>query len=161
MTKAQLRTRSYRRSALALLAGFLILLGLMSGGIISNQYRGVLISVFIYILLATSLNLTTGALGELVLGHAGFMSIGEAYELIKKEYIDLAPVYLHRAQRLQHLHLARACDECHVGSSLFLDCCIDMIPAHGRCLRPKLDFVLADSDPHRSLLSRTALWQHY
>ena len=89
MTKAQLRTRSYRRSALALLAGFLILLGLMSGGIISNQYRGVLISVFIYILLATSLNLTTGALGELVLGHAGFMSIGAYTAALVTMHLEL------------------------------------------------------------------------
>ena len=35
-----------------------------------------LISVLIAIIMTVSLNLTTGLLGQLCLGHAGFMSVG-------------------------------------------------------------------------------------
>lgn len=55
---------------------FAIVEGLLYGDLLSRQYRSLLIPVCINIILAVSLNLTTGFLGELTLGHAGFMSVG-------------------------------------------------------------------------------------
>ncbi len=45
-------------------------------GNLSNSLRGQLIPICAYIIMAVSLNLTVGILGELSLGHAGFMSLG-------------------------------------------------------------------------------------
>ncbi len=45
-------------------------------GTASRQLSNMLISVSCYIVLAVSLNLVVGLLGELSLGHAGFMSVG-------------------------------------------------------------------------------------
>ena len=49
---------------------------LINAGILSRQYRSLIIPIFVNIMLAVSLNLVTGFLGELSLGHAGFMSRG-------------------------------------------------------------------------------------
>lgn len=49
---------------------------LISGGDISRYQTQVLEQVGIYIIMAVSLNIATGYLGQLPLGHAGFMSIG-------------------------------------------------------------------------------------
>lgn len=45
-------------------------------GILNRSAQGLLVPVCCYIVMAISLNLTVGILGELSLGHAGFMSIG-------------------------------------------------------------------------------------
>lgn len=45
-------------------------------GIMSHSMRGLLVQFCYYIILAVSLNLTVGILGELSLGHAGFMCVG-------------------------------------------------------------------------------------
>lgn len=49
---------------------------LLVSGILSRQYKSLIVPIGINIILAISLNLVTGFLGELSLGHAGFMSIG-------------------------------------------------------------------------------------
>ncbi len=49
---------------------------LVYSGNASRQLSNMLISVSCYIVLAVSLNLVVGLLGELSLGHAGFMSVG-------------------------------------------------------------------------------------
>lgn len=46
------------------------------GGMLSRSLSGQLVPICVYIIMALSLNLTVGILGELSLGHAGFMSIG-------------------------------------------------------------------------------------
>lgn len=52
-------------------------LQLMGGtGILSATMRGQLVPICAYVAMALSLNLTVGVLGELSLGHAGFMSVG-------------------------------------------------------------------------------------
>ena len=62
---------------LALVVGFYFLLtGLISSGVITNYWTGILITVGINIILAVSLNIATGYLGQLPLGHAGFMAVG-------------------------------------------------------------------------------------
>lgn len=55
---------------------FLILFPLQSAGMINNSISGQLVPICTYIVMAISLNLTVGFLGELSLGHAGFMSVG-------------------------------------------------------------------------------------
>ena len=45
-------------------------------GHISNLLSGLLVPICMYITLAVSLNLVVGILGELSLGHAGFMCVG-------------------------------------------------------------------------------------
>lgn len=49
---------------------------LVNSGVLGYQYSSVLISVAVNIIAAVSLNMVTGFLGELSLGHAGFMAIG-------------------------------------------------------------------------------------
>ena len=55
---------------------FIVLAALSSAGMLSSSMTGILPTVGIYVILAISLNLTVGVLGELSLGHAGFMCIG-------------------------------------------------------------------------------------
>ncbi|MBP3361004.1 MAG: branched-chain amino acid ABC transporter permease [Clostridia bacterium] len=55
---------------------FIILYPMQSAGLISNSISGQLVPICTYIVMAISLNLTVGFLGELSLGHAGFMSVG-------------------------------------------------------------------------------------
>ncbi len=62
---------------LALIAAvWLLFSSLISGGVITNYWMGILITVGINIILAVSLNMATGYLGQLPLGHAGFMAVG-------------------------------------------------------------------------------------
>lgn len=49
---------------------------LIAGGVITNYWNGILITIGINIILAVSLNVATGYLGQLPLGHAGFMAVG-------------------------------------------------------------------------------------
>lgn len=55
---------------------FALLLPLSKNGVISYSITGQLVPICAYIVMAISLNLTVGTLGELSLGHAGFMSVG-------------------------------------------------------------------------------------
>ena len=53
-----------------------VLMFAMNSGIIGRYWAGVITLACINIVLATSLNLASGYLGQLTLGHAGFMSVG-------------------------------------------------------------------------------------
>ena len=55
---------------------FVIVTALNSAGALSRSQQGWLVPACCYIVRAISLNLTVGIMGELSLGHAGFMSIG-------------------------------------------------------------------------------------
>lgn len=55
---------------------FAVLYPMLRTGLISNKVSGLLIPICAYIVMAISLNLAVGFLGELSLGHAGFMSVG-------------------------------------------------------------------------------------
>ena len=57
-------------------AAFIIMTVLSNGGYLSRSLKGQLVPICCYIVMAVSLNLTVGILGELSLGHAGFMSVG-------------------------------------------------------------------------------------
>lgn len=58
--------------ALFLIAGTL----LIDAGVLSTYYSKVIMLIGINIILAESLNIATGYLGQLPLGHAGFMAVG-------------------------------------------------------------------------------------
>ncbi len=61
---------------LMVLAAFLIMMPLNLSGQLSHSLSGLLVPICCYMSLAVSLNLTVGILGELSLGHAGFMCVG-------------------------------------------------------------------------------------
>lgn len=48
----------------------------MAAGMVTSLIKGLLVPICVYAVMAISLNLTVGVLGELSLGHAGFMSVG-------------------------------------------------------------------------------------
>lgn len=58
------------------LLAYLIIEILMAAGLVSSLIKGLLVPLCVYSILAVSLNLTVGILGELSLGHAGFMCVG-------------------------------------------------------------------------------------
>lgn len=58
------------------IAAYLIVQLFVMGGKVSNLMQGLLVPLCVYAILAVSLNLTVGILGELSLGHAGFMCVG-------------------------------------------------------------------------------------
>ncbi len=58
------------------LIAFAVLFPMQNMGMINNSISGQLVPICTYIVMAISLALTVGFLGELSLGHAGFMSIG-------------------------------------------------------------------------------------
>ncbi|MEG1459073.1 MAG: branched-chain amino acid ABC transporter permease, partial [Acetivibrio sp.] len=64
------------KNIIAVLIIYTVIAGLLYGEVFNRQYKNLLVPVCINIILAVSLNLTTGFLGELTLGHAGFMSVG-------------------------------------------------------------------------------------
>ena len=47
-----------------------------AAGILNDYYRGIIVQCLYAIVLVTSLNLTMGFLGQIALGHAGFMAVG-------------------------------------------------------------------------------------
>lgn len=63
-------------SYLLVTAAFLIVTFMNQGGLLNKKMQGLLVPVCCYIIMALSLNLTVGIMGELSLGHAGFMSLG-------------------------------------------------------------------------------------
>ncbi len=61
---------------LGVIIAFAIVFPLEQSGSLSRSVSGMLVPICAYIVMAISLNLTVGILGELSLGHAGFMSVG-------------------------------------------------------------------------------------
>lgn len=58
------------------IAAFVIMQSLINAGSVSSLLEGLMVPICIYVILAVSLNLVVGILGELSLGHAGFMCVG-------------------------------------------------------------------------------------
>lgn len=58
------------------IAAYVLMTILSNAGALKRSTQGLLVPVCCYVVMALSLNLTVGVLGELSLGHAGFMSIG-------------------------------------------------------------------------------------
>lgn len=78
---------------LLVLAAFLVLFPLERSGSLSHSLSGLLVPICCYMSLAVSLNLTVGVLGELSLGHAGFMCVGAFSAVVASaSLMDLVPV---------------------------------------------------------------------
>ena len=58
------------------IVAYIVIQILISAGSLSSLMQGLLVPLCVYVILAVSLNLTVGILGELSLGHAGFMCVG-------------------------------------------------------------------------------------
>lgn len=58
------------------IAAFVIVELMIATGNMSSLMKGLLVPLCVYVIMAVSLNLTVGILGELSLGHAGFMCVG-------------------------------------------------------------------------------------
>ena len=76
MKKIGKTTRSNMITYGIVIVAFAIMQILVSGGHVTNSLSGQLVPICVYVCMAISLNLTVGILGELSLGHAGFMSVG-------------------------------------------------------------------------------------
>lgn len=61
---------------IGVIIAFIIVNTLKNDGALTRSFTGQLIPICCYVVMAISLNLTVGVLGELNLGHAGFMSVG-------------------------------------------------------------------------------------
>lgn len=61
---------------ITIIAIYLVIAGLVEFDLLNRKYKSLIVPMGANIMLAVSLNLITGILGELSLGHAGFMAIG-------------------------------------------------------------------------------------
>ena len=75
---------------LGVIAAFVIVSLLKNGGFLNRSLTGMLVPICCYIVMAVSLNLTVGILGELSLGHAGFMSVGAFSGVIAAQSLQAA-----------------------------------------------------------------------
>ncbi|MBQ7866307.1 MAG: branched-chain amino acid ABC transporter permease [Clostridia bacterium] len=66
---------------------FVILSIMGDAGMLSRSLKGQLVPICCYIVMAVSLNLTVGILGELSLGHAGFMSVGAFSGIVMSSWL--------------------------------------------------------------------------
>ena len=69
-------TRTNLLTYLGVIVAFVVMNALSASGSLSRSLTGQLVPICCYMSMAVSLNLTVGILGELSLGHAGFMSVG-------------------------------------------------------------------------------------
>ena len=78
MSKTKIKTpvRYIINTVLTIILWALLTVFVSSSGLKGEYYRGILITIGINIILATSLNIVCGYLGQLPLGHAGFMAVG-------------------------------------------------------------------------------------
>ena len=95
LTKA---TKSTLITVGMVVVAYIILQVLMGAGALSSLMKGLLVPLCIYAIMAVSLNLTVGILGELSLGHAGFMCVGAFtsafFSLCFKETMAAGPRFL-------------------------------------------------------------------
>lgn len=80
------------------IVAFIVVQIMIMTGSITSSLKGQLVPICAYIVMAVSLNLTVGILGELSLGHAGFMSVGAFAGIVATtslaETIPFAPLRL-------------------------------------------------------------------
>ncbi len=76
MVKLKKSTKSGLITYAMVIAAYIIVQLLIASGSLSSLMQGLLVPVCVYVIMAVSLNLTVGILGELSLGHAGFMCVG-------------------------------------------------------------------------------------
>lgn len=70
------KTKGNLVTYLLLIVAYVVIQTLINMGSISSLMAGLMVPICTYVVLAVSLNLVVGILGELSLGHAGFMCVG-------------------------------------------------------------------------------------
>ncbi len=91
-TKLSKSTRKNLITYAMVTVAFVVMSILSSLGLLSNMLEGQLVPICAYIVMAISLNLTVGIMGELSLGHAGFMSVGAFTGILASTVLtDLIP----------------------------------------------------------------------
>lgn len=71
---------------------YVVVMVLIQGGLLGRQAMSIIIPCCYNVMLAVSLCLLVGFLGELTLGHAGFMSIGAYAGALTTNALDLPPL---------------------------------------------------------------------
>ena len=84
------------------IAAYVIMQILVSAGSVSSLIQGLLVPLCTYAILAVSLNLTVGILGELSLGHAGFLKFPQKNCRIRHIQICLANKTVLTSQNIPH-----------------------------------------------------------
>ena len=113
---------------LGVIVVFIITTILQNNGSLKRSAIGLLVPICCYMSMAVSLNLTVGILGELSLGHAGFMSVGAFSGVIVSQSlltaVPNAPVRLAIAMvvgaifaAIVGLSSARRCSACRATTS--------------------------------------------
>lgn len=85
----QLFTKKNLLCLLAVIAVYGVIFALDSMGIFTRHAKALLVPIGVNIILAVSLSLIVGFLGELSLGHAGFMSVGAYAGCMFTIYVDM------------------------------------------------------------------------
>lgn len=93
---------AYRKNTLItygiVIAAYLILEIFIQTGLMSSHLKGLLVPMVYYAVIAVGLNICVGILGELSLGHAGFMCIGaftsSLFSMIFQDILPSAPRFL-------------------------------------------------------------------
>lgn len=96
-----MRSKKFRSTLITfgiVIAAFIACQVMISTGAMTRSLKGQLVPICAYVVMAISLNLTVGILGELSLGHAGFMSVGAFAGIVTTtclaDAIPLAPLRL-------------------------------------------------------------------
>lgn len=76
LKKIDKRTKNNFITYAMVIIAFVVVQILLASGSMSSLMKGLLVPLCVYMILAVSLNFTVGILGELSLGHAGFMCVG-------------------------------------------------------------------------------------
>lgn len=87
-----LRTSTKKKICIliGLILAFIVVQSLSMMGALNSQITGLLVPICYNIILAVSLNITVGVLGELSLGHAGFMCLGAFTGAFTVKLFDVA-----------------------------------------------------------------------
>ena len=101
MAKIRRLSKTNRRQLLTygvVILAYIIIQIMGGAGMLSSSLKGMLVPICAYVVMALSLNLTVGVLGELSLGHAGFMSVGAftgvTASIVLQNVISFAPLRL-------------------------------------------------------------------
>ena len=93
MKKMSKNTKNNLITYLMVIVLFVVIEIMVMTGNISSLLNGLLVPLCAYVILAVSLNLTVGILGELSLGHAGFMCVGAFVSaFFSKCMVDVIPI---------------------------------------------------------------------
>lgn len=76
---AKMKDKTFKSNLITygiVIAAYIVVEALLMTGNLSSLFKGLLVPLCVYVILAVSLNLVVGISGELSLGHAGFMCVG-------------------------------------------------------------------------------------